>query len=389
MSAEDAAATEQLLLQEALRASLGDSPAPPPAAAAAGRIPPAPARAPARPLWPALQRRPSSSAPMPSAQEAFVLLEAAKRSGEERAQVLCRLGFGPQVVFHALRLYPDDADAQRDCLLDKLRAATSSSSAARVLLDSHPFDTYVVRDAMQLFQRLGGGCASREERNQRWEAKVEEEQTAHRYFERQAAANAARVARQEALLDAARAQERNRQPRARRASAVVQAPVEDCERAAPASRSAAATMEATEVSSEASEEASEDRERAAQRPYRRCRGGKGKQLKVARKELFKAKRSGNRGRIRVAQRNLALRTAASRDGQEEDSESGPGRRARGGGDGRRPRAASDVGLRHRRRSYLHAGGGQNSSNGPWAALSGSPWAASSNRAGRRQRDHPR
>ena len=41
----------------------------------------------------------------------------------------------PQVVFHALRLYPDDADAQRDCLLDKLRAATSSSSAARVLGD--------------------------------------------------------------------------------------------------------------------------------------------------------------------------------------------------------------------------------------------------------------
>jgi len=66
---------------------------------------------------------------MPGAQEAFVLLEAAKRSGEERAQVLCRLGFSPQVVFHALRLYPDDADAQRDCLLDKLRAATSSSSA--------------------------------------------------------------------------------------------------------------------------------------------------------------------------------------------------------------------------------------------------------------------
>ena len=50
-------------------------------------------------------------------------------------------------------------------------------------------------------------------------------------------------------------------------------------------------MEATEVSSEASEEAPEGRERAAQRPYRRCRGGKGKQLKVARKELFKAKRS--------------------------------------------------------------------------------------------------
>ena len=81
MSAEDAAATEQLLLQEALHASLGDSPAPPPAAAAAGRIPPAPARAPARPLWPALERRPSSSAPMPGAQEAFVLPAAAHLVG--------------------------------------------------------------------------------------------------------------------------------------------------------------------------------------------------------------------------------------------------------------------------------------------------------------------
>ena len=47
MSAEDAAATERLILQEALRASLEDSAAPPPAAAAAaaGRVPAAPAQA--------------------------------------------------------------------------------------------------------------------------------------------------------------------------------------------------------------------------------------------------------------------------------------------------------------------------------------------------------
>ena len=78
MSAEDAEATEQLLLQEALRASLEGSPAPPPAAAAAGRIASAPARAPARPLWPALQSRPSSSVPMPKSLLGGLPLAAAK-----------------------------------------------------------------------------------------------------------------------------------------------------------------------------------------------------------------------------------------------------------------------------------------------------------------------
>ncbi len=182
--------------------------------------------------------------------------------------------------------------------------------------------------------------------------------------------------------------------------------VEDRERAVPASRSVVATMEASEdrerararapaaPATAAAASASAGAQEAAtpvesERPYRRCRAGKEKQLKVARREFFKAKRSGDRGRVRVTQRELAQRASACREGEETESESGPGRRARGGGAGRRPRAASGVGLRHRRRSYLHAGGTQDSSNGPWAALSGSPWAASSNRAGRRQRDHPR
>jgi len=98
------------------------------------------------------------------------------------------------------------------------------------------------------------------------------------------------------------------------------------------------------------------REKGEARPRRGCRAGKEKQLKVARKEMLDARLWGDADRISDAQAALSARKAACRGGEAGEAEaargeSGPGRRARGGGSGRRPRAAHNTGLVKRRKKF--------------------------------------
>jgi hypothetical protein len=82
------------------------------------------------------------------------------------------------------------------------------------------------------------------------------------------------------------------------------------------------------------------------RPYRGCRGGKTQQLKAARTEFRAAAANGDAARFSAAQADLSARAAACRAGP-----SGAGRRARGGGTGRCPPAASKTTAKKQRKQY--------------------------------------
>ena len=77
------------------------------------------------------------------------------------------------------------------------------------------------------------------------------------------------------------------------------------------------------------------------RPYRGCRGGKGVRVKEARREIRAAQRARDTPRLHAAQVRLA---ACAADG-------GPGRRASGGGNGRRLPAPSHTNATKRRKQY--------------------------------------
>jgi hypothetical protein len=88
-------------------------------------------------------------------------------------------------------------------------------------------------------------------------------------------------------------------------------------------------------------------------PYRRVRGGKKIRLKEARKEFEAAKSAGDCARLTAAQVELSARASAMARGPP-----GVGRRARGGGTGRRPPAPSDTAVAKRRKKYQKNKGSQ-------------------------------
>ena len=88
-------------------------------------------------------------------------------------------------------------------------------------------------------------------------------------------------------------------------------------------------------------------------PYRRVRGGKKIRLKEARKEFEAAKSAGDSARLTAAQVELSARASAMARGPP-----GVGRRARGGGTGRRPPAPSDTAVAKRRKKYQKNKGSQ-------------------------------